>query len=137
VTTLQFNRDLLGRPLPIGTITWDALRINDYLAATGEAAPPEDEHGPYAPPLMGMAFVGEVPSIDLRWGSRSFMAGQVYWAIAPIRPGDTITTTTYLRDVYQKTGRSGHLVFVVWETELTNQRGELVARCRRSMVHQE
>jgi hypothetical protein len=137
MTTIEFDRSLLDRPIPVGTFRWDARMIDDYLAATGEERPPEDEHGPYAPPLMGMAFVGETPAIELRWGRRAFMAGQVFWPIAPIRPGDTITTTTYLREVYEKTGRSGHLVFVVWETELTNQRGEVVARCRRSMVHQE
>ncbi|MCS6802090.1 MAG: MaoC family dehydratase N-terminal domain-containing protein [Chloroflexota bacterium] len=137
MTAIEFDRTLLDRPIPVGTFTWDAQKIEEYLAATGEGAPPEDEFGPYAPPLMGMAFVGEPPPLDLQWGRRTFLAGQVFWPLVPIRPGDMITTTTFLRDVYEKTGRTGHLVFVVWETELTNQRGEVVARCRRTLVHQE
>ncbi|MFN8534322.1 MAG: MaoC family dehydratase N-terminal domain-containing protein [Dehalococcoidia bacterium] len=137
MTALEFDRSLLDKPTTIGVATFDSLRIDEYLAATGEPAAPKDEQGRFAPPLMGMAFLGEIPWADLGLGGRRFMAGQVYWPIAPIRDGDEITTTTALRDVYEKTGRSGHLVFVVWETELTNQRGDLVARCRRSMVVQE
>jgi hypothetical protein len=136
-TELRYDRSMIDKPIVLDTVVFDGDKIAAFLDAVGEIEAPADAHGPYAPPMMGMAFVGELPDIGLRWGTKGFMAGQVYWPIEPIRPGDAITTTSYLRDVYEKTGRSGHLVFVVWETELVNQRGETVARCRRSFVRQE
>ncbi len=136
-TELTFKRELIGKPIELDTVVFDAHMIDSYLAAVGEKDLPADDQGPYAPPLMGIAFVGGVPDIQLEWGSKGFMAGQVFYPLAPIRVGDEITTTSVLRDVYPKTGRSGHMVFIVWDAELRNQHGALVARCRRSFVKQE
>lgn len=46
----------------------------------------------------------------------------------PIRPGDIITATKKVADVYCKEGKTGPLYFTVIETAYTNQKGELVAR---------
>ena len=51
-----------------------------------------------------------------------------------MRPGDTLETKTKLKEVYAKTGRSGKMVFAVWETSLTNQNGDTVALVRESFV---
>ncbi|GIW10679.1 MAG: hypothetical protein KatS3mg061_1736 [Dehalococcoidia bacterium] len=134
MSPIEFDHSLLGQPIVIGRNTVRPEQIVDYLIASGEEE--AFTAAPEAPPLFGIAFLGEVPPIGLQFGSRSFMAAQAYWPLQPIRAGDELTTTTVLREVYEKTGRSGHLVFVVWETELTNGRGEPVARCRRTMVHQ-
>ena len=46
---------------------------------------------------------------------------------ALIRPGDVITVTGKIVDVYERRGKkSGRMVFCVLETTLTNQRGEIV-----------
>ena len=42
------------------------------------------------------------------------------------RPGDTITSRSKLVDMYERQGRSGHLVMAVTETSYFNQRGELL-----------
>ena len=57
--------------------------------------------------------------------------------LAPILAGDSLTSATCLRDVYPKTGRSGTMVFLVWETTFTNQRGDKVAEVRESHVAKE
>ena len=44
----------------------------------------------------------------------------------PIVAGDTITLEKRITDLYEKSGRSGDLVFVVQEFRFTNQRGDLV-----------
>ena len=48
----------------------------------------------------------------------------------PVRPGDTLTATASIHDVYDKTGRSGTMVFVIHRMDFTNQDG--VDRCRPS-----
>jgi len=52
----------------------------------------------------------------------------------PVRPGDVITTSKRVADVYCKEGKSGLLYFTVIETTFTNQNGELVARERATFI---
>ena len=42
--------------------------------------------------------------------------------------GDEITARGRLSDAYKKKDSSGEMLFIVFETEYANQRGELVAR---------
>ena len=46
---------------------------------------------------------------------------------APIRPGDTVTAKSHIHDIYEKTGRSGTMRFIVNRMNFTNQQDELVA----------
>jgi hypothetical protein len=39
-----------------------------------------------------------------------------------------------VHDVYEKTGRSGTMVFIVFRTAVTNQRGEMVAVVDQKMM---
>ena len=62
--------------------------------------------------------------------TRRAMAGEtvVELGTSPIVAGDTITVEKRLTDLYEKEGKSGHLVFVEMEYTFVNQRGEQVAR---------
>jgi len=44
-----------------------------------------------------------------------------------VRPGDTITVQTTLKDIYAKQGRSGKLYFIEVETTFTNQNQQTLA----------
>ena len=57
----------------------------------------------------------------------SFDAGKDIALGAPIRPGDVIAVLSTLHDVYEKTGRTGSMYFVVVRFTMTNQRDETVA----------
>jgi len=48
----------------------------------------------------------------------------------PVRPGDTISPKTKYTDIYWKQGKRFRLLFTSGETTYTNQKGQLVARCR-------
>jgi acyl dehydratase len=90
-------------------------------------------NGPYgglvAPPSFavtfrnGRHFFEHVP----RFGRQGFDAGKDVEFVEPIRPGDSITLKSYVKEIYEKTGRSGSMVFVVIRSTLTNQRGDVVA----------
>ena len=58
--------------------------------------------------------------------TRSMAGGKEVEFIKPMRPGDKITRVGKIVDIYEKTGRSGALVFTVFENRYTNQDGELV-----------
>jgi acyl dehydratase len=52
----------------------------------------------------------------------------------PIRLNDTITVSTTYKEIYEKEGRSGRLLFRARENDLVNGKGELVAKTRLSHV---
>jgi acyl dehydratase len=52
----------------------------------------------------------------------------------PMKVGDTITTVAKLSEVKQRTGKSGVMLFLTVEVTYTNQKGELVARCRNLFI---
>ena len=55
-------------------------------------------------------------------------AGNDYEFFQPIHPSDVITLRRRVKDVWEKTGRSGPLVFQQIEVTYHNQRAELLAR---------
>lgn len=107
-------------------------KLLDYATACGEtearfvdASHPDFRAVPnYASSFHGRRNLPENFPADIR---RSFDAGKCCESFAPIRPGDTITGRSHIHDIYEKTGRSGPMMFVVHRMEFTNQHGTLVA----------
>jgi acyl dehydratase len=52
----------------------------------------------------------------------------------PMKVGDTIKTVARLSEVKERTGKSGAMIFLTVEVTYTDQRGELVARCRNTFI---
>ena len=53
---------------------------------------------------------------------------------APIRAGDTLTATTTIADIFDKTGRSGTMIFIVQRMEFRNDAGNLVSTVDWKMI---
>ena len=53
----------------------------------------------------------------------------------PLRPDDVITARWTVCQVYEKAGRSGHLLFVGFDITYTNQDGELLAENHETLVY--
>ena len=58
-----------------------------------------------------------------------------YDFFAPVRAGDTITSTLTIKDIRERKSEEGSLVFLVTDTEYVNQNGETVARVRMTTIH--
>src|SRR5260221_452399 len=88
-----------------GTISDTNPLHNDTEVAGGMVAPPS-----FAVTFRnGRHFFEHVP----RFGKAGFDAGKDVEFVAPIRPGDAITLASHVKEIYEKTGRSGSMVFVV------------------------
>jgi acyl dehydratase len=129
----EFDRSVYG------PVTADELIA--FAKAVGETRPVYTQPGPdlVAHPTYPVRFRGRrfypdrLPAgIDMRTG---FDAGKDLELGVPIRPGDTCTVSATLHEVYEKTGRSGTMVFVVIRFTITNQRGELVATVDNRFAH--
>jgi len=59
---------------------------------------------------------------------RAIGGGSSFEVGVDLRPGDKLTVTSKITDIYTKTGKAGLLYFVVMETVFTNQKGERIAR---------
>ncbi len=53
--------------------------------------------------------------------------GKTVEVLAPVRPGDVLTGTATIAEVFDKTGRSGTMVFIVQRMSFTNQDGDPVS----------
>ena len=71
-------------------------------------------------------------TINVRTG---FDAGKDLELGAPVRAGDVIDVRCTLHEIYEKTGRSGSMIFVVIRFTMTNQRGEMVAVIDNRFMH--
>ena len=142
---IKYDRSLLGVEHPIGQFQVTKEMIVRFAESTGETNPvyldeekaKETEYGGLiAPPTFCNVFVNGIsrPDIKLEFGDLGLFAGQSIECLTPVRPDDTLEATTKLKEVYAKTGRSGKMVFAVWETSFTNQNDETVALVQESFV---
>ena len=53
---------------------------------------------------------------------------------SPIRPGDKLAITRRLKDLYEKEGKSGPLIFVVTEVVVETEDGEPVLNETTSLI---
>ncbi|MCZ6891989.1 MAG: MaoC family dehydratase N-terminal domain-containing protein [Chloroflexi bacterium] len=53
----------------------------------------------------------------------------------PVRPSDVVTARWKIGDIYEREGRTGHLLFLLVDISYTNQHGELLAENRETMVN--
>lgn len=136
---VDYDPALIGRVFEVTEpVEVTAQMVRDFAEALGETNPLyTDEEaakkGPYggivAPPSFavtfrnGRQFFQHVP----RYGRAGFDAGKDVEFVTPIRPGDRIKLSSSVKEIYEKTGRSGTMVFVVVRSTLRNQRDEVVA----------
>lgn len=120
-------------------------RANSSIGETGpafssdEGAKSAGYRGRIAPPTLPCILVRQVslPDVKVKFGRTQMHAGQRVEPKAPVYAGDQLTASSHLKDVYAKTGRSGTMVFVVWETTFTNQDGDVVAEVQESFAKRE
>jgi acyl dehydratase len=127
-----------------------AKDIRRYAQAIGDSNPlyidpvfasTTHHHGVVAPPLFchSLAF-DDVPvqklrpdgipsELDIKLPSNHAVGGAgVFEPGVDVRPGDVISVTVEVANIYEKVGKSGPLYFVEIESVFTNQNQELVAR---------
>jgi 3-hydroxybutyryl-CoA dehydratase len=115
-----------------------AERIANFCIAVGETNPlyvdpalaaAGPHRGIIAPPAFVAAFryADDVFDSLPAFARGGLMAGIDIELSAPIRPGDSIQVSSELKETYEKTGRTGTMIFAVVRSTLTNQKDEIVA----------
>jgi len=142
---IQVNMSVKGKEYPPYTVTVERGRIKDFARAIGDLNPfylddrvaAASEFGDViAPPTFAITFKDETADtgtmlkdlgVDI---SRILHGEQEFELHRPIKAGETLLCRPKITDVYEKSGKSGPMAFVVRETAVTDASNELVATLR-------
>ena len=111
----------------------EAGHIKRFAAAIGDPSPRWTKE---APPtfLVALAPVSLHLADAEEYGHGWLNGGNRFEYFAPVLIGDEITATGRVADVYEKSGSSGDLLFIIFETNYVNQEGVVVAKLRGTMI---
>ena len=135
---LDFDRSIIGAEFD-RTVFNPVARdeVVEYATAAGEPIPSSDEPAPIVSPTFVLRIRGRrfMPAnLPANLGRAGFDAGKDIEFGAPIRVGDVLTAVSTVHDIYEKTGRTGSMAFLVLRTVVTNQRDESVAVIDQKMM---
>jgi hypothetical protein len=130
----------VGREFDLAEFQVSEAEILDFALAVGETEPrfTDPRHPDFqAPPTFAAKFVSRrvLPDAFPAASARGFDAGKTVIWHAPIRAGRTLRAHSKIADVYEKTGRTGSMVFIVHRMEFECD-GEPVATVDWRMVRQ-
>ena len=123
----------IGVDGPEVTAKVEAGHVRRFVEAIGDSDPRWTKE---APPtyLVALAPVSAHADEAEEWGKGWLNGGNRFEYLAPVMIGDEITARGRVIDVYDRSGSSGDMLFIVFENSYTNQRGELIARVRGTMI---
>ena len=113
--------EAIGDPSPL---------FNDDEAARGTRY-----GGLTAPPTFLRSMRSGPPRIEVRSPYSAGLDGGSDWEyFEPVRPGDRITVTVTVANIFERVGRLGNMLFIVRETKYVNQFAVTVALQRSSGI---
>jgi hypothetical protein len=129
---------MIGRVLSTGSAVVDPAHVAAFARALGDDCPAYDDAAPPTYPIafMTQALTGGMETfLELGLNFMTLVHGeQEFEYTRPIRAGETLTLTGRIADIYEKTGSSGTLDFVVLETEATDADGKPVFFSRNTLI---
>ncbi len=146
---IQVNTSVVGKEYPPFPVTVERGKIKDFARAIGDLNPfyLDDRVGAasewgdvIAPPTFAVTFRDERADagallrdlgVDI---ARVLHGEQEFEIVRQLTPGETYLCRTKVVDIYEKTGKSGPMAFVVRETAITDRTNEIVATMRTVMV---
>lgn len=132
-SVIERLRSRIGVPAePVHAVV-EAGHLKRFAQAIGD---PNPRWLKEAPPTFLVALVPTSMHLEEaeEYGKGWLNGGNRFEYFEPVKVGDTITATGKVADVYEKTGSSGSLLFIVFETEYVNQHGRRVARLRGTAI---
>ena len=146
---IQVDRSVVGKEYPPFPVTVERGKIKEFARAIGDLNPfyLDDRVGAasawgdvIAPPTFAVTFRDERADAgallrDLGVDISRVLHGEQEFEIArQLTPGETYLCRTKVVDIYEKTGKSGPMAFVVRETAITDRANEVVATLRHVTV---
>jgi MaoC dehydratase-like protein len=126
-------RSRIGVAGPPAQVVVEAGHLKRFAEAIGDSNPRWLSE---APPTFLVALAPpttHLPEAE-EYGKGWLNGGNRFEYVEPVKVGDWITATGQVVDVYEKTGSSGSLLFIIFENQFVNQHGRTVARLRGTAI---
>ena len=126
-------RARIGQDGPSTEAAIEAGHVKRFVEAIGD---PNPRWAREAPPTFLVALSPAAYHLEEaeEYGKGWLNGGNRFEYLEPVKVGDRITATSRVADVYEKTGSSGTLLFIIFETGYVNQHGRTVARLRGTAI---
>ena len=142
------KRELIGKETEATTVTINPESSKAFAKVVGELDPLYHDEAAaraagyanvLAPPTYPIAFMAESMNpelfFELELNLPSIVHGeQEFLYFQPIVTGEELTMKGRIADMWEKTGRSGTLDFVVMEAEARDKRGQQVYTSRLTLI---
>ena len=120
----------------VGSFKVTREQINNFCDLSGEAIISISETNSIAAPAT---FINTLPIKHftpqiLKEKNNRLLGGQSIECKTHILAGDEITIKSRGIEIYEKTGRSGHMIFAVFESNYFNQNGSLVSKKQDTFI---
>jgi len=147
--TIQINTSVKGKEYAPFTVTVERGKIKEFARAIGDPSPfylddavgRASEWGDIvAPPTFVTTFRDEKADTGSMLADLGVDIGRIlhgeqeFEHYKPIRPGESYLCRSRVTDIYEKTGRSGPMAFVVREMTVTDGENEIVCVARHITV---
>ncbi len=146
---ISINKTLIGKEYAPYPVTVERGKIKEFARAIGDLNPfyLDDRVGAasewgdlIAPPTFAVTFRDETADTgamlrDLGTDiSRILHGEQEFELFRPLQPGETYLCRGKIVDIYEKSGKSGPMAFVVRETTITDRTNDVVAAMRHITI---
>ena len=146
---IEINKSIVGKEFPPYVVTVERGKIKEFAKAIGDLNPLylDDRVGAasewgdiIAPPTFLTTFRDESTNTaafleELGTDISRILHGEQEFEIhRQLQPGQTYLCRAKVVDIYEKSGKSGPMAFVVRETAITDRDNELVATMRAVTV---
>ena len=147
--TIQINTSVKGKEYAPFTVTVERGKIKEFARAIGDPSPfylddavgRASEWGDIvAPPTFVTTFRDEKADTGSMLADLGVDIGRIlhgeqeFEHYKPIRPGESYLCRSRVTDIYEKSGRSGPMAFVVREMAVTDGENEIVCVARHITV---
>ncbi|GHI00987.1 MaoC family dehydratase N-terminal domain-containing protein [Neobacillus kokaensis] len=142
---MELDQSIIGLTGPVFTFEVDKRHIRQFAQAIGDDNPlyTDEEYAaktPYggiiAPPTFPIVIGSEGEGISLDLDPKRMLHGeQEFLYTRPIKPGDRLVCQMKVTDLFEREGKSGKMQFLVLDTEIKDESGEMVVVSRMNIIY--
>lgn len=142
---MDLDKSIIGLSGKVFTFEVEKRHLRQFAEAIGDPNPLYVDEGyasntPYggliAPPTFPMAVGADGGDLPLELDTRRMLHGeQEFIYYQSIRPGDRLQCQMKVADLYEREGKSGSMQFLVLDTEMKDEEGEMVGISRTNIIY--